>query len=1209
VATPEPTPTPSPGTTATPAATPVPGAFAPIRVNVGGPAIGNFAADGGPASGATGQRTITAAVSGSTLPVGIFGSFRWAFNGGAFAYAFPVPAGSYTVKLHFAEVWDGAKGVGLRVFSVAVEGTPALTNYDIFAAVGANAAATETVTVDVTDGVLDVAFSSVVQNVVVMAIEVETAGSVPPTPTPSATPAVTPSATPVSSAGLPILLNAGGPNVGDYVADTAFVSLPPGTSTGTIVKPVEGTDNDALYHTFRFGKVVKYVFPLPPGTYELSLLFAEVYTPTAVAGARVFSVAVGDGAGTTTVLSDFDIFASVGDATAVRKEFSVDVVTGPLVVVMTASVQNVAVQGVEVYAPGTRPAPTPVPTPDVTPPPPGPADHFAHAVIGDIPTIIDVDGDGQQAVALTGFGSHTHRFVDGVADSLVRATWFNNDTEVVLGEGLSILTMLPLGSTNVRLEVEDSGGDVSADFTVVSVVGSLAQGAYCYYYASGVTLPLPAVVNAEPKPVFAAVAEDLAFPGGGAFPAGPHGASNFVQRCVFFYKAPAAGNYTFSATYAGGVALFVDAETVFDVTSGAATGVVELAEGMHEGQLHYQAGAAPSVAVAVNGTAVPAVALEWDSATVLPVITGVSPSTGSTGGGDQVTITGIGFFLEVDVAFGGTPATDVVKVDSSSLSVTTPPSAAETTVDLTVMAGGSVANEGGVSNGLPFTYAGSCPPIAFTQKTLTAAGGGDQFIKAPTSIVLGPDGRVYVGLYSSVVQAFTIDADYVVSDTCTSESLGGQRSVLSLAFDPLAPGDGLVLYAATSILYYHQNLGQPLEDWDNGEIKVLQPNVNGFCLGVVDTPISGLPVSNHDHSVQGLEWTLAGELLIAVGGFTNQGANVNGIKLGGLDETPLSGAYLIADVRKPGFDGAVTYNATTNERYSVQTGGFDVKTYAVGLRNSYDGTLHTNGNLYATDNGPNGGFGDQALGCDASGPAKGTKDELLLLTPGSYHGHPNRNRARTDPRQCNYFKPSAPASPGYTPTLADLKKSSMNGVVEYLGNHWCGALKHDLLISKFTGQNSAGETLRAQLGGGGTSVTALTTVAPFSGLLMAPAPSGALVACQPQKNKVIIYEPVMPAPPAGAPPAVAALTPHRGPAGGGNTVTIGGSNFGAAPTATLGGAPCTGVTDGAADGSSFKCTVPAGTPGGLVKAVVTRGGDGAASGVTPGNGDYWYMTV
>jgi len=83
------------------------------------------------------------------------------------------------------------------------------------------------------------------------------------------------------------------------------------------------------------------------------------------------------------------------------------------------------------------------------------------------------------------------------------------------------------------------------------------------------------------------------------------------------------------------------------------------------------------------------------------------------------------------------------------------------------------------------------------------------------------------------------------------------------------------------------------------------------------------------------------------------GANVNGAKLGGLDETPLSAAVLIADVRRPGFDGAITYNATTDERYAVQTGGWDVTPYAVGVRNSYDSVLHTDGHLYATDNGAN----------------------------------------------------------------------------------------------------------------------------------------------------------------------------------------------------------------------------------------------------------------
>jgi len=120
------------------------------------------------------------------------------------------------------------------------------------------------------------------------------------------------------------------------------------------------------------------------------------------------------------------------------------VTEGVLDVAFSSVVQYVVVTAIEVEVAGSVP-----PTPDVPLPPLVPADHFAHAVIGDIPKIIDVDGDWQQEVVLTYFGSHTHRFVDGVADSLVRATWFNKDTEVVLQEELSILTTLPLGSTKV----------------------------------------------------------------------------------------------------------------------------------------------------------------------------------------------------------------------------------------------------------------------------------------------------------------------------------------------------------------------------------------------------------------------------------------------------------------------------------------------------------------------------------------------------------------------------------------------------------------------------------------------------------------------------------------------------------------------------------------------------------------------------------------
>ena len=45
-----------------------------------------------------------------------------------------MPGGSYTVRLHFAEIyWNGP---GRRLFNVAINGTQVLTNFDIFAAAG-----------------------------------------------------------------------------------------------------------------------------------------------------------------------------------------------------------------------------------------------------------------------------------------------------------------------------------------------------------------------------------------------------------------------------------------------------------------------------------------------------------------------------------------------------------------------------------------------------------------------------------------------------------------------------------------------------------------------------------------------------------------------------------------------------------------------------------------------------------------------------------------------------------------------------------------------------------------------------------------------------------------------------------------------------------------------------------------------------------------
>ena len=92
--------------------------------------------------------------------------------------------------------------------------------------------------------------------------------------------------------------------------------------------------------------------------------------------------------------------------------------------------------------------------------------------------------------------------------------------------------------------------------------------------------------------------------------------------------------------------------------------------------------------------------------------------------------------------------------------------------------------------------------------------------------------------------------------------------------------------------------------WANGQIILVKKDVDGACLGKVKEVITGLPVTNHDHGVNGLVFDQDGKLQIQVGGFTNAGVT-DKTRLGGLETNPLSGASLVADVTRPGFNGEI----------------------------------------------------------------------------------------------------------------------------------------------------------------------------------------------------------------------------------------------------------------------------------------------------------------
>jgi hypothetical protein len=84
----------------------------------------------------------------------------------------PLPNGKYTVKLHFAETFEGITAAGERVFSFNVEGKE-FKDFDPFAKAGGFAKAyVETVPVEIADGKLDITFTPNVENPEINGIEI-----------------------------------------------------------------------------------------------------------------------------------------------------------------------------------------------------------------------------------------------------------------------------------------------------------------------------------------------------------------------------------------------------------------------------------------------------------------------------------------------------------------------------------------------------------------------------------------------------------------------------------------------------------------------------------------------------------------------------------------------------------------------------------------------------------------------------------------------------------------------------------------------------------------------------------------------------------------------------------------------------------------------------------------------------------------------------
>jgi hypothetical protein len=407
---------------------------------------------------------------------------------------------------------------------------------------------------------------------------------------------------------------------------------------------------------------------------------------------------------------------------------------------------------------------------------------------------------------------------------------------------------------------------------------------------------------------------------------------------------------------------------------------------------------------------------------------------------------------------------------------------------------GSTVSGGGVSTG-----------AAFSQTALPTATG-----KSFTSVVVGPDHKLYAATLNGEIDRFTINADGTLGAAQVINSIitanGGARTIIGLAFDPAATASNLVLWVSHSFFWDGTTTGP---DWA-GKITRL----SGADLATVQDYVVNLPRSIRDHETNSIAFGPDGALYISQGSNSTMGAPDSA--WGNRPEHLLSAAILRLDpslVTTRPLDVKTEAGGT----YNPFAAGAPLTIYASGVRNAYDLVWHRNGQLYAPTNGSAAGGNtpatpsplpaacqsrvDSATNGAYTGPqvpaltnvATAQDDYLFRIVKSGYYGHPDPARCEwvlnggnptsgTDPSQVSQYPVGTQPDRNWRGAAYDFGLHfSPDGAVEYKGNAFGGALDGKLLVTRY----SAGDDIIALTPGGANLdiVSVDTGIAGFSGFV------------------------------------------------------------------------------------------------------------------------------